>query len=232
MKYLLLLLLLALNVHAKTIRIAVVDSGLDLNDPRFKKYLCKDASHTDVIGEGIDDKLSHGTHIAGTIIKNAGKANFCLIIIKYYTMYYGTPIIKPIEGFKAAIAQRPDMINFSSTGFKYLEEEYNLIKDHRKILFVVSAGNDNINIDNEKVYPARYELPNIMTVSALKANGKDKLDLASYGKKVNIWEVGEDIEAPMPSYMCKNKSKPCTGKLSGSSMATAIVTGQLANVIK
>ena len=85
MKYLFLLtLLFTLTAQAKTLRVAIVDTGLDLSDERFSEHLCPEG-HKDFSASGIKDTVGHGTFIAGLIQKYAGKGNYCFLVYKYYS---------------------------------------------------------------------------------------------------------------------------------------------------
>lgn len=77
-------LLISASPVAPIVRVAVIDTGLNLNDPRFTKVLCADG-HADYTGEGIDDIEGHGTAVAGLIMQYAGKRRYCLTILKFYT---------------------------------------------------------------------------------------------------------------------------------------------------
>jgi hypothetical protein len=58
---------------AEPVRVAVIDTGLNLKDSRFT-HLCKDG-HYDLSDTSIEDTEGHGTHIASLIQKYAGDSN-------------------------------------------------------------------------------------------------------------------------------------------------------------
>ena len=74
---------------------------------------------------------------------------------------------------------------------------YNSAKQHPHILFVVSAGNDGLNIDVRPVFPASFDLENmiVVTSSNLFGNlpphsnyGKNTVDLMVPAEQVDVFD--------------------------------------------
>ena len=201
------------------IKIAVVDTGLDLKDPRFTEHLCP-SGHRDFTDYGIIDVESHGTHIAGTIQAFAGKSNFCMVIFKYYREKAGElkNTIAEVRAFQEAYRQGIKIVNFSSGGALYSRIEELFIKHHPEMTFVVAAGNENWNLDEKKYYPASLPYPNVIVVGNLQANG-NRHPSSNYGKRVNAWEIGTDLKSTCPD------ERYCY--MSGTSQAAAVFSGHL-----
>lgn len=226
MKYLLILFtLLILPVTSYTaqqqIRIAVIDTGLDLQDPRFNGHLCT-SGHRDLTYTTLNDVEGHGTHIAGLIQQNAEKGNYCLIILKYWQRDVDgtTSLIRIKEAYKEAIIQHVDIVNVSAGGPEFNEEEYLLIKNNPDITFVVAAGNDgkSLDIKGNEYYPASYNLWNEIVVGNKTSDGM-LASTSNWGKNIKTYEVGENAISTLPNGKY--------GALSGTSMSTAIYTGKL-----
>jgi len=96
------------------------------------------------------------------------------------------------------------------------------------ILVVAAAGNEDINIDIDRgigsedftrAYPAKYDLDNIIAVSAYDENG-EVASFANYGDTVDIYMPGVNIISlaypEMPGYVAIG---------SGTSQAAAITSG-------
>lgn len=198
-------------------KLAVIDTGLDLNDPRFKSVLCK-SGHKDFTGSGIKDTVEHGTHVTGLIKQYAKNADYCILIYKFYQPDE-LNAAREILAIKEAIKAKVDIINISGGGEEYSKEEYELIKNNPKVLFVVAAGNngENLDIENNKYYPASHKLPNILAIGGLNEDGT-RGSYSNYGTFV-IWERGTDVLSTIPNGRMGIKS--------GSSMATAIKTGKI-----
>lgn len=211
--------LVSVSYAKERVRVVVIDTGLDVNDVRFKDKIC---GYRDLTGEGIEDKHGHGTHIAGLIKQYAKDANYCLYIIKFYSEraenFSNTN--RMAEAIRDAASSGAKIVNISGGGGSFSEVEYLAIKTHPKVTFIVAAGNDGHNLDNtnHKYYPASYELKNIISVGALGTNGT-KLPISNYGKIITTWEIGENVLSTLPNGE--------NGVFSGTSMATAIHTGKV-----
>jgi subtilisin family serine protease len=205
-----------------TIKVAVVDTGLDLNDPRFKDHLCKTGHKNFVNDEPIDDFNGHGTFVAGLIEKYAGNTDYCLLIYKYYkesaSGHYN--LRRELWAFQEAIDNGADIINFSSGGSEFNEVEANIIKSHPKVTFVVAAGNDAVSLDipGNNFYPASLFYDNIEVVENIDENGALSPS-SNYGKRVKNKEMGENVVSYMPGGL--------TGVMSGTSISAAIFSGKL-----
>jgi len=210
----LLFILFALNlsVAAEPIRVAVVDSGLNINDPRFKFHLCS-SGHYDATGEGLTDSVGHGTSVVSLIIQYARDANYCLQIVKAFSSE--SEVVSYTNALRKAT--NVSIVNISMSGRSYLPKEDGVIKYHPEITYVVAAGNDGVDLDNWKRYPASLNRPNMLVVGSV--NSRFKLSIFSnYGTIVESYEMGENVPVALPWG---------NGTLSGTSMSTAIKTGKL-----
>ena len=200
-----------------TTRVVVLDTGLNLADPRFSQVLCKDG-HMDFTGRGIEDTNGHGTHVAGLIKTYAKDANYCLIIVKYYTDR--SALANYLPALEYAVSLHPDFINISGGGPGWDDREYAAVceakANHTK--FVVAAGNDN-SIDNTDYYPAGYREDNIVVVGALESDGYNRARYSNYGSVVTAWEIGQ-VTSTLPNG---------EGMMKGTSQATAIHMGKMLN---
>jgi subtilisin family serine protease len=189
------------------IRVAVIDTGVALNR---NLPFCKDG-HLDFTGEGDGDShdLLHGTNVAGLISKSYN-GTFCIVILKAF----GSNDKGYIKALKEAYQKNYDIVNLSLSGYSYLKEEDVLIRAmlNQGQIIVAAAGNKAKNLDlGCVVFPACLD-KRILVVS-----GKNKLRF-NYGKIVDIYAPAENQEAEGII-------------LSGTSQATAIVTGKLAAYI-
>lgn len=168
----------------------------------------------------------HGTMVAGIIAANhnsigiagiAGQCNVRIMSIKILTeLTHKGNIDNLIKGIEYAENMGADICNLS-LGFLNENKEIEKIMRESSMLFVTSAGNQGENLDVNKQYPACYSLDNVITVASMGFDGE--LDSRSnYGKKY------VDVVAP-GTYLystCVNNSYNYD---SGTSMATAVVTG-------
>ena len=150
---------------AKTIKIAVIDTGFDFNskweklgkdsDGRQlrKPKLCNEG-HKDFTGTGIQDTMGHGTHVTGIIAKFAEDADYCIVVIKFYDVG-----AIPTDNFRnSAVALSyaynlgVDMINYSGGGVEFALDEYLAVKKllDRGVVFIAAAGNEK-SVNNYKI---------------------------------------------------------------------------------
>ena len=220
----------------KTVIVAVIDTGIDSKHPFIKKNISVSTGSLGSVNFGVDfskkekitktprDEHGHGTHIAG-IIKSVFP-DVKILPLKYYNQQAsGTENLRAtIKALKYAVEKNVDIINYSGGGPIPSAEELKILKQAEKkgILIVAAAGNEQSNIDDKtnSYYPASYNLSNIITVTAHNQQSVS-LSSANYGPQtVDISAPGHRIQSSLPDNQA--------GYLSGTSQATAFVTGGLA----
>jgi len=164
---------------------------------------------------------SHGTHVAG-IIAAKDDANgvrgvapgVTLLPLKFIsgTTGYTSDVIEAIEYAKQMGVR---IINASFGG----SDENAALRDaiaNSGMLFVSSSGNNGQDVGVNPVYPAAYDLPNVISVTSV--DSMDSLaPYANFGSNVDVAAPGTSILSTLPdgSY----------GLKSGTSMAAGFVTG-------
>ncbi|MCX7747309.1 MAG: S8 family serine peptidase [Clostridia bacterium] len=176
-----------------------------------------------VFDSGIYD--IHGTHIAGIIAASENKTgimgtapNVKILPLKFINGNYGYTS-DAIEAIEYAKSLGVKIINCSWGGPDEniaLKEE---IKNNSDILFVCAAGN---NGNTAPLYPASFDLPNVISVAALDREGK-LAATSNYGSKVQVAAPGVNILSTIPGNNY--------GTLSGTSMAAPFVSG-IAGLLK
>jgi hypothetical protein len=221
-KKILIFVFISISAFAKEpLRVAVLDSGLDLKDERFQSVLCKEG-HKDFTGTGIEDTNGHGTHIAGLIKQYAKDASYCLVIVKYFDDKLTTSKERT-DAYKNSLdylaKNPPDLLNVSGGGKEGMESEYLFFKNIAYTAFV-AIGNDNTDLNKScNYYPACYKkyesLPYIHAVGS-ECN-HIKSSFSNYGEFITDWECGEAVLSTAIKGM---------DRMSGTSQATAIATGK------
>ncbi len=187
------------------------------------------------------DDAYHGTYVAGIIgaaANNAtGIAGTCwqvsLMPLKVGDAN-GVNLNAAVAAIEYAVASGAKIINASWASTEYSESLRNAIEEAGKkgVLVVAAAGNDSRNIDNSPVYPACYELYNI--ISVLATNNKDRLaSTSNYGRRsVDLGEPGEGVLSTTPTEeTAAMKADGVTtkyGTLSGTSVAAPHVSAACA----
>lgn len=173
------------------------------------------------------DSDDHGTHCAGIIgaIANneigiagvASNINIKLMPLKIEGGKKGNgSISNAIKAIKYAENMGAKVCNISWGSSQYSEALECTIKES-SMLFVTAAGNTGTNNDTTPVYPASFNLDNVISVTFMNASGT-LTSLSNYGKKtVDIAAPGYDIFSTVvgDSY----------ASMSGSSMAAPHISG-------
>lgn len=205
------------------VKVLFIDTGIqsDHKDIDNKNLIVKDFVYKE---SGIGaDRTGHGTHVAGVVIAKGGRQAIVGIAPKI-TAYVAKVIEERKEGSQSRLREAIDwgieeevqLINLSfGTDYPLENDTYEKIKEayNKGIILVGAAGNDNYNVN----YPAKY--PEVIAVSSIQKNSI-KSDFSNFGKEIEVMAPGEDILGLFPY----NKY----ARMTGTSMATPIVTGCLA----
>ncbi len=183
----------------------------------------------------ITDYHGHGTHIAGIIsgrhpqnqIRTSLTTQTKLMVLKYYDPSKASVenLRNTIKAIHYAVKMGAHIINYSSGGIEPSRLEQKAIEwaNRKNVLFVTAAGNEASNLDEKGYYPADYDLPNILSVTAHDRRYR-VLSSSNYGAKtVDIAAPGENILSCLPG------SK--YGLMTGTSQATAFVSGLAALIL-
>lgn len=185
-------------------------------------------------GDPMDDD-GHGTHIAGTIgaVANNGQPhvgiawNVRIMACKFLDSSGNGKISDEIKGIDYAISKGARIINMSFGDYVFSQAEYDALSKARQnnVLIVAAAGNEGVNNDTSPLYPASYNLDNIISVASF--NRYNQLSsFSNYGQNsVHIAAPGEAI------FSCWNGSDTDYKTVSGTSMAVPHISGVAALVL-
>lgn len=206
------------------IRVGIIDTGVCTSHPDLKSRIadgaCFSGSHS------IEDFNGHGTHVAGIVAAErngkgvvgvAPKAE--LYIAKAFDKNGKTDYTAIEKSVLWLVNCGVDVINMSfSSGFTSARYATLMRLAHRKgITMICAAGNEGLSGSDTIGYPASFD--ETIAVSAVDIN-KNIADFSSRGSAAEISAAGIDIYS---TYLNGGYAL-----LSGTSMATPIITGAVA----
>lgn len=248
---------------SRSIVVGVVDTGIDASHPDLSANLWSAPAGWNLFGCGPgtqgydavsndcvpDDAHGHGTHVAGTIgaSGNNGQGvtgvnwNVSIMPLKALDSSGSGTTTDAIWAIEYAVQAKARgvnvrVLNNSWGGPSYstpLYDEINYAGSYG-ILFVAAAGNASSDNDTTPMYPASYDLPNIISVAA--TDNRDNLAwFSNYGaRSVDIGAPGQDILSTLPTYPTTTYYQGnylFYGFLDGTSMAAPHVAGAAALVL-
>lgn len=232
----------AAGYTGKGVKVAVLDTGIDVNHPDFAGLI--DGTASFVPGESVTDVNGHGTHVSGTIVgsgaaskgDNKGVAPGADLFVGKVlggTEGYGQDSWV-MAGMQWAAESGADVVNMSlgdsypTDGSDPMSQTVDALSAQYGTLFVIAAGNAG---------PESISAPGAAS-SALTVAATDKEDrLASFsstgplawsgGMKPDIAAPGVDITAARSQEMTDG-GEGLYRTISGTSMATPHVAGAAA----
>lgn len=193
-------------------KIAILDSGIFPHSDLREKIIYGKNFTTEGNSQNITDNFGHGTHVAGII--HSISPDVELLAVKTLDRYGYGDINGVVQGIYYALNKGADIINVS-IGYKDPDCDLEIaIKEaeSKNVPVICAAGNNNV-ID----YPAKYGI----SVGSLDHNG----NISKFcSKDCVIYAPGENVTS---TYL--NDSYET---MTGTSMATAKVTGYIAKEIK
>ncbi|MDT9687316.1 S8 family serine peptidase [Streptomyces sp. P9(2023)] len=232
----------AADYTGKGVKVAVLDTGIDVNHPDFTGLI--DGTASFVPGEAISDVNGHGTHVAGTIVgSGAASSGDNKGVAPGADLFVGK-VLGGKEGYgqdswvmagmQWAAESGADVVNMSlgnsypTDGTDPMSQTVDALSEQYGTLFVIAAGNAG---------PESISAPGA-AASALTVAATDKQDqLANFsstgplahsgGMKPDIAAPGVDITAARSQEMTDG-GEGLYRTISGTSMATPHVAGAAA----
>lgn len=244
------------NARGGGITVAVVDTGLDINHTQIRNQIAYNkgevpANGVDDDGNGfIDDYAgydfsksaplirdydAHGTHVSGIIAAEhsdtvAGERSYVqgiapeakILPLAFIDDSGSGSLYSAMLAIDYAVSRGVQVINASwgGAGCSVILRDQIANLYQKGIAFVAAAGNSGMDIDRLPEYPAAYNLLSQFTIGATGTfNGR--ASFSNYGDRaVHVFAPGVDIVSTIPGNQL--------GSMSGTSMATPIVSGALA----
>ena len=187
------------------LRIGHIDSGIDYRRPAFQQYLIYDRSGVLVARDMWDgDNLpfdaslgkspfypqSHGIYVVDILHKYG--IGFQILPVRYPRpdMALMSDSVDWLAAQNARIVMMP-LGSHSPDDWTYF---FAAAKRHPEILFIISAGNNGVNLGESPIYPAVNTLDNAITVTSTMPNG-GLADGSNFGIAVDIGLPAENLLA-------------------------------------
>jgi alpha-tubulin suppressor-like RCC1 family protein len=211
-----------LPAQAEPVLVAVIDTGVDTTHPMLAGRISEDgwnfpADSPDVYDPARPNEASHGTHIAGLIASAAEQTGADVTILPLKVFENGHAYTSDIiAAVLFADAQGADVINcsFGSAANNRALAEAVAASD---ALFVCAAGNARLDLSLTPVYPACYDLPNVLSVASVNADGGFSYFSNYSDTIIDVAAQGRDVLSAVPGGE--------TGRMSGTSQSAGTVTG-------
>lgn len=214
------------------IKVGIIDSGVHSS---HKEFAGTSIHSRNKIPDDFDGSNVHGTHVAGTVaakgVRLYGAAPKCEIYdYRIFANENSTGRAQKVSGDIGLLVSSLDQAHSDGCHIVNLSLgipiDFSPIRTaiHRAynkgITIVSAAGNRTSRNRGNKSYPAMYDT--VISVGAMRINGKaiTKADFSMDNPQVNIWADGHKVLSTLPHQKY--------GLLSGTSMASPLVTGAIA----
>lgn len=221
------------NRGSRNVKVAVIDTGVDYTHPSLKANMITGYDFRDNDADPMDltglQNPGHGTHCAGSVGGSAidggvagGSADVSIMPLRFLGADGSGDLNNGIKAIDHAIAQGAHIIS-ASWGATIPRAQAQPMIDAVKrasdagVIMIMAAANDGRNNDKTDVFPTNADFENTISVAASDQNDK-KASFSNFGlSTVHVAAPGVDIISTLP--------KGKYGKLSGTSMATPLVSG-------
>lgn len=204
-----------LSRGSKDVKVAVVDTGADLDHPDLKGQFVQGYNIIDPASKPYDD-VGHGTHVSG-IISALVNNNEGVAGITWYNKIMPVKVLdKSGSGTTYSVAQGiiwaadhgAKVINLSLGNYADSQFLHDAIKYayNKDVVLISAAGNDNTERPG---YPAAY--PEVLAVAATDSSMK-RASYSNYGDYIDVAAPGTNIASTFPGSQY--------AALSGTSMAS------------
>ncbi|MCX8126559.1 MAG: S8 family serine peptidase [Dehalococcoidia bacterium] len=198
--------------HPATVKVAVLDTGVDVTHFALKGRVIASVNLTD--SETESDVNGHGTHVAGIIVSNS--TNVVILNVKVACDSGVTTPGTIAKGIIWATENGARIINISLTVSQANDDLKKAVSlaINRGIVVVAAAGNDGAA---SPAHPAAC--PGVISVGATDDKGNIAV-WSNGGSAVSVVAPGVDVVSTIPGNSW--------GKKSGTSQAAALVTAKIA----
>jgi thermitase len=215
------------------VKVAIIDTGVDLKHPAFQGAFVPDSEMWDYVGNdavpqeegelGVTLGYGHGTSVAGIVLQIAPKAK--ILPLRVLGSDGGGDVLNVAAAINRALDEGAKIINLSLGSLENSQAVSDAINAATaKGVFVISSGGNSG--DQHITFPANQNGFDLTTTDlySLSVGSVDDMDhksgFSSYGTTLELSAPGEQVFGPVPENHL--------GAWSGTSMAAPMVSGSLA----
>lgn len=202
-----------------TVRVAVIDTGIDATHPDLAGKVVKGTTILDANSSGNkykddgNDDNGHGTHVAGIIAATwdngigidgvTGELDIELMPVKALDDSGRGSTYDIIEGIRYAADNGAAILNLSlgSSASSSLEAEAVRYAQNKGCLVIAAAGNDSVDVAQN--WPASYD--GVISVGSVDAQG-ERSYFSNYGDTLDVAAPGTDIISTIPKKIALQES--------------------------
>lgn len=219
---------------AKTIKVGIIDTGIDTTHPDLAKPVLYRRS-----GFKLADPVGHGTHVSGVIAAKtnnsvgiSGISDCQIAMWKVFPDDPNDPYLDS-ESYLRALGEVVDegvaVVNLSIGGGAHSQTEAALFAAaiSAGVTFVAAMGNE-YEEGNPTSYPAAYD--DVVSVGAIAADRR-RSSFSNTGPHIDVVAPGSNILSTLPMQKSQQRQQTGYAAWSGTSMATPHVTAAAALVL-
>ena len=185
---------------AGSVTVAVIDTGVDPDNPFFDEGVIRSDSWDVTAGETgvLTDTIGHGTHVCG-IIADMTPNQVKILAVKVYNSDQNTSWTWVLTALQYCLENDVDVINLSIGADNVTQKTEDLLNKvlqpavEADIIVVCAAGNDD---NDPPMIPARMDTT--IAVSAIDKNG-DLYYKSNHGDEIDFCAPGVSIKSAAPS---------------------------------
>ena len=179
------------------VKIAVIDSKVDITHQDLSSHVVNGFNIVNnaelTYEENQIGQYYHGTHVTGIISSTVPETEIIPIAAFENGQAYTSDLIKAIEYAKE---QGATIVN-CSWGSADNNQALREAMENSGLLFVCAAGNSRTNVDETPIYPASFDIENVISVTSLNEDMGFSY-YSNYGNNVDIAMYGRNVRSTLP----------------------------------